>query len=36
MIHEVNSHYVISSGHAWLPGCYERIGKEQACKSVSS
>ena len=23
MIHEVNGHYVISSGHMWLPGRYE-------------
>lgn len=22
MIHEVSGYYVISSGHAWLPGCY--------------
>ena len=23
MIYEVNGHYAISSGHMWLPGCYE-------------
>ena len=23
VIREVNGHYVISSGHMWLPGCYE-------------
>ena len=23
MIYEINGHYVISSGHMWLPGCYE-------------
>ena len=23
MIYEVSGHYVISSGHMWLPGCYE-------------
>lgn len=26
MISEVNGHYVISSGHMWLPGCYETAG----------
>ena len=29
MIYEVNGHYVISSGHMWLPGCYENRATAQ-------